>query len=444
MIHRLALFPETVEVVTTARGERLAVAGCELDALADRHDTPLYIYDAHTVEAAVTAHRRALAAYPGESGITYAGKAFLCTALARWMAGCGLWLDCTGEGELHVAVEAGVPREQVLVHGVNKSDADLRAALAHAGTIVIDNLSELARLVALLKAAPQSPPALWLRFRPGVPVETHAHIQTGQADRKFGMSREEITTAAGICRDNGLPLTGLHFHLGSLFRDPAPVVEAIDRTLDLAQAIGLTDADWTLCPGGGLGAAYHEDDLPAPSVDTFVRRVAEHLAAGCQQRSLPLPRLQMEPGRSLIARAGVAIYKVGAVKETEQRRWLLVDGGMADNPRPALYGARYSALPVREPNRPAVGDFWVAGPYCESGDILIQDIALPAIQPGERLAIPVSGAYHLSLASNYNGACRPAALWLENGVPHLIQARETPGDLTRRDRPLAELSSRDT
>jgi diaminopimelate decarboxylase len=436
MMRRLPLFPDTAAITAAQEGECLTVAGCRLDALADQYGTPLYVYDARTVDAAITAYRQALAAsYPGESGITYAGKAFLCTALARWMAGRGLWLDCTGEGEIHIAVSGGVPREQILVHGVNKSSADLTAALAHASAIIIDNPHEMARLLALLESSGQPSPHLWLRFRPGVVVATHAHIQTGQADSKFGMSHEEIAVAAQLCCERHLPLTGLHFHLGSLFRDSAPMTEAIDRTLDLAQAIGLTGGDWALCPGGGLGVAYHEDDLPAPAIDKLVRRVGEHLAEGCERRDIPLPRLQFEPGRSLVARAGVAIYTVGAIKETAHRRWALVDGGMADNPRPALYGARYTALPTREPNRPVAGDFWVAGPYCESGDILIRGVSLPAIQPGERLAVPVSGAYQISLASNYNGARRPAVLWLEDSEARLIQARETPDDLSRRDRP---------
>jgi len=431
-VDRLALFPDTVQIVAAPDGERLSVGGCDLAGLADRHGTPLYVYDGCTVDAAVTAYQQALAdAYPAASGVTYAGKAFLCTAIAQVMARRGVWLDCTGEGELHCADVAAAPREQVLAHGVNKSAADLRMALAHAAVIVVDNLDELRRLASF---AGQPMPRLWLRFRPDVAVATHAHIQTGQADSKFGMGWEDIAAAAGFCRANGLRLEGLHFHLGSLIRDVAPIAEAIERTLDLAQAIGLTDGAWTLCPGGGLGVAYHEEDSPAPPIDAYVRGVAQSIVEGCARRGLALPRLQLEPGRSLIARAGVAIYTVGALKED---RWLLVDGGMADNPRPALYGARYTALPVWEPRRPPDGAFWVAGPYCESGDILIRGVALPRMTPGERLAVPVSGAYHLSLASNYNGARRPAVVWVADGRAALIQARETPADLTRRDAPMA-------
>jgi diaminopimelate decarboxylase len=182
-----------------------------------------------------------------------------------------------------------------------------------------------------------------------------------------------------------------------------------------------------------LGVAYHEDELPHPSIEDYVRLVADTLVEGCQNRNLPLPRLQLEPGRSLVARAGVALYKVGAVKHSAGRRWLLIDGGLADNPRPALYGAQYSALPVLDPERAGTGPAWLGGPFCESGDTLIQDILLPEIQAGEVLAVPVSGAYQLSMSSNYNGACRPAVLWISHKRAKLIQRREMPSDLIARD-----------
>ncbi|MCP4515295.1 MAG: diaminopimelate decarboxylase, partial [Delftia sp.] len=234
------------------------------------------------------------------------------------------------------------------------------------------------------------------------------------------------------CREHHLPLQGLHFHQGSHFCDLAPVGSALEKALDLMAAIH-TDKDWALCPGGGWGVAYHEDDLPQPPVEAYTRLVAESVAQGCQQRGLPLPRLHLEPGRSLVARAGVALYRVGDIKQTAHRRWVLLDGGLTDNPRPALYGARYSALPVRQPRRPAAGPAWLAGPFCESGDVLIEALPMPEVQAGELIAVPVCGAYQLSMASNYNGARKPAVLWLENGSARLIQQRETLDDLIRRD-----------
>jgi diaminopimelate decarboxylase len=192
-----------------------------------------------------------------------------------------------------------------------------------------------------------------------------------------------------------------------------------------------------LCPGGGWGVPYHEDDLPHPSIDEYVRFISERLAAGCQRLGLPLPRLHLEPGRSLVGRAGVAIYRVGAVKHTAQRRWLLLDGGMADNSRPSLYGARYSALPVAEPQRPNISPAWLAGPYCESGDILIHDLPMPDVAEGELVVVPVSGAYQLNMGSNYNGARKPAVVWLRDGRAQLVQRRETVHDLTARDLPMS-------
>jgi diaminopimelate decarboxylase len=418
---RLELLPVTARVEARQGEERLVIGDCELAALADRYGTPLYLYDQATLDSAVDAYRRALArAYPGESGITYAGKAFLCVALAQWAHRRELW------------------RESILVHGVNKSQEDLVAALSLAGTIVVDNLLELKTLAVLLaerQGITMPLPHLWLRIRPGLAVATHTYTQTGQEDSKFGMGPMEARRAVQVCRHHGLPLTGLHFHLGSHFRDPDPLAPALEMALDLAAALR-DESGWlpqVLCPGGGWGCAYHEDELPHPPLEGYVEFVAERLVRGCQCRSLPLPRLQLEPGRSLVARAGVALYRVGTVKETPQRRWLLLDGGLADNPRPALYRARYSALPVVRPNRPTAGLAWLAGPYCESGDVLIEALPFPEVDPGECVAVPVSGAYHLSMASNYNGARRPAVVWLAGGSARLIQERQEIGDLMLRD-----------
>jgi diaminopimelate decarboxylase len=428
--NRLSLFPDTTRITDNG----LTIAGCDLAALAAQHATPLYLYDRLTLDACATQYREALSRYyPAKSGFTYAGKAWLCLAIAQWTQQHSLWLDCTGQGEIAIAVAAGVPPQHIVVHGVNKSPADLAAALRHAGTIVVDNLTELERLVSL--AAGRTLPDLWLRFQPGVAVETHTHIQTGQTGSKFGMDRSEILQAAGLCRQHALPLRGLHFHLGSQLRDPAPLGPAISRVLDLAVEMGFA-GEWTLSPGGGWGVAYHEDDLPQPDAQEYIRFIAETVAAGCPPRGLSLPNLQLEPGRSLVARAGVAVYRVGACKRSPERTWVLLDVGLSDNPRHALYGARYSALSVNRPAAENVETVCLAGPYCESGDVLAMDLPLPKLAPGELIAIPVSGAYQLSMSSNYNGACRPAVLWLSDGQAHLIQRRETQSDLLHRDQPL--------
>jgi diaminopimelate decarboxylase len=312
----------------------------------------------------------------------------------------------------------------------------LKSAIQHAGTIVVDNITELHRIHDLLPNPESRFPKLWLRLQPGIAVATHhVHTQTGQHDSKFGMTREEIIEAAGFCKQNNLPLNGIHFHLGSNFRNPEPLIPAIDLALDLSKQIGFEDP-WHFCPGGGWSVAYHEDELPQPEIEDYVRGAAEAVIEGCEERGLPLPHLHFEPGRSLIARAGIAIYRVGAVKRRGKRIWLLTDGGMADNPRHALYGARYSCLAVTGLGREMNEKVSIAGPYCESGDVVIEDLLMPQIEEGEVIAIPVSGAYHLSMSSNYNGARRPAVVWIEEGNVKEIVRRETTDDLLKRDKSL--------
>ena len=361
-----------------------------------------------------------------------------------------LSVDCTGEGEIAMATAGHVPRENILIHGVNKSITDLQAAIRHAGTIVVDNLRELRHLYVILSGAkdlqitlrdssgaalegPLAPSGIniWLRLLPGVAVTTHhSYTQTGQHDSKFGMTREEILEAAEFCHEHHLPLKGIHFHQGSNFRDPEPLIPAIEMALDLAKEIGFRE-EWHFCPGGGWGVAYHEDELPNPSIESYVRGIAESVVDGCNRRGLDLPHLHLEPGRSLIARAGVAIYRVGAVKRRKDRTWLLIDGGMADNPRHALYGARYSCLAMRGVERERSERVHIGGPYCESGDILIEDLPMPRVEEGELIAIPVAGAYHMSMSSNYNGARRPAVLMIEEGNVRVMIRRETTEDLLK-------------
>lgn len=429
-MNRLSLFPNATKI----QNNQLTIAGQALNQLAEQYGAPLYIYDRATLDASAQEYQDALAAfYPGPASVTYAGKAFLCKALAAWTQLHNLTVDCTGEGEIGIAVAGGVPREKILVHGVNKSMADLKSAFQHAGTIVVDNLTELIRIQLLLTNYQASAPNIWLRLLPGVAVTTHhSHTQTGQHDSKFGMTREEIIEAAKFCKENKLPLNGIHFHQGSNFRDPEPLIPAIDMALDLAKEIGL-GGEWHFCPGGGWGVAYHEDELPNPPVESYVRGIAEAVIEGCKSRGLDLPVLHLEPGRSLVARAGVALYRVGAIKHRGDKTWILTDGGMADNPRFALYGARYSCLPVEGLDREISAKVSIAGPYCESGDILIEDLPMPELKEGELIAIPVSGAYHLSMSSNYNGARRPEVLMLEEGKVEVMLRRETLGDLLRRD-----------
>ena len=433
---RLALFPKRTGIHFQGGQDRLSIGGCDLKTLAEDYGTPLYLYDAATLDNRIGKYRQALSEYyPGIAGLVYAGKAFLCLALAQWIGKSGLWLDCSSAGELHIAKAAGVPKSRLLLHGVNKSHSDISLGLRWAGVLAVDNLTELGRIEELSELSGESIPDLWLRYRPGITAESHSHILTGHEESKFGMDEAEIEQAAQICRTRELPLKGLHFHIGSQLRDTGPIIQSIAKTLRLAERIEF-GGDWALSVGGGLGVGSHEDELPNPSIIEYVRSAAKAIENGCRERGLEPPSLFIEPGRSLIARAGVAVYRVGAVKRTPSRRWVLLDGGMADNPRFALYQARYSAMPVEDTLRENVGPAWFGGPYCESGDVLIENLPFPDVKPGELVAVPMSGAYQLSMASNYNGARRPAVLWLEDGTVHLMQDREKANDLLRRDRPL--------
>jgi diaminopimelate decarboxylase len=429
-MNRLDLFPITAKIEKNS----LTIAGCSLEALANLHGTPLYTYDRSTMDTSAKDYRDALASlYPGPASVTYAGKAFLSKSIAQWTQLHGLWVDCTGEGEIAIASAGGVPRDHILVHGVNKSMSDLKAAIKFAGVIVVDNLTELSRIKDLYKMSDANQPKLWLRLLPGVAVDTHhAHTQTGQHDSKFGMTKDEMLEAAKICKKNKLPLVGIHFHQGSNFRDASPLKAAIELGLDIAKEIGFS-GEWQFSPGGGWGVAYHEDELPQPDTHEYVRVVAENVIAGCNARGLEIPHLHLEPGRSLVARAGVAIYRVGAVKRRGDKVWVLTDGGMTDNPRHAMYGARYSCLTVTGVGGERSEKVSIAGPFCESGDVVIEDLPMPKVKEGDLIAIPASGAYHLSMSSNYNGSRRPAVLWLKDGEAKLMSRRETIDDLLKRD-----------
>lgn len=433
----LPLFPDSVGIDETGS---LVIGGCNVSNLADQFGTPLYLYDGGTLDGGVEAYQIALSRhYPGKAQLAYAAKAWLCTATARWIADKGIGLDVVSGGELAIALRGGVQPDSIHFHGNNKSDAELAQALdAGVGCIVVDHPGELARLDDLAHSRGRRQ-SIWLRVNPDVDTDTHRHTQTGHAASKFGLSLRD-GAAEAVARDalnrDGVTLAGLHCHIGSQLRDPGPLVQAAERLVELAaqmrDATGWQPAE--LSPGGGWAVPYTPDQLAGlPSIDQYVAEIAGALAASCRRHGLALPRLVLEPGRSLVARAGVALYTVGAVKQAGETTYAFIDGGLADNPRPALYNAGYSALLANRRGGPERQTVAVAGPYCETGDVLIRDISLPLLQAGDLLAVPVSGAYQLSMASNYNASRRPAVVWVGNGDAHLIQRRETVDDLLRRD-----------
>lgn len=434
------LWPATAAI--DERG-RLTIGGCDAAELAQQYGTPLYLLDETTFRDACRAYIAALrTGYRGESAVHYASKAWLNTAIAHLVAGEGLGLDVVSGGELYVALRAGFPPQRIHMHGNAKPRAELEQALAAGiGQIVVDNLDELALLANLAAHRPQPQPVA-LRLAPAIATDTHAHIQTGHATSKFGLPLDALDTAAGMLRDApGLRLAGLHAHLGSQLFDLAPYAAAVEVLLDCAarlrdrHALAIAEIN----PGGGLGVAYVAGQ-EHPDVTAYAVLLGRTLTEGCARRGLPLPRLVIEPGRSIVARAGVALYTIVATRPLPPSsdsgtatRFLHVDGGMGDNIRPALYGARYTALLATRAGAPAEETVHISGRYCESGDILLHHARLPRAAVGDIVALAAAGAYTLSMASTYNLVPRPAVLLVSDGAARLIQRRETYEDLAARE-----------
>jgi len=437
MSEKLSLFPRSATVDTQGQ---LRLGHHRPEDLATQFGTPLYLYDVGTVRQQIAAYRRGLARYAGPSRLTYASKAFLCTALAQLMAAEGVGLDVASAGELFIGQRGGANPADMHLHGNNKTRLDLQRALeAGVGRIVVDNTDELT-LLAHLAGGRSQPVSIWLRVTPDLAVETHhRYTVTGAADSKFGIPLAQAETVAGEIlaqtQSSPLRLAGLHCHLGSHFHNAQPVAQAAGRLLDLANSLrekyGWQMAE--LCAGGGWGVRYHPNDPPMP-VEPFVAGVVAAVESECQKRGLSLPTLILEPGRSLVAQAGVALYRVGARKRLPGvRTYVSVDGGLGDNPRPALYQAQYTAVLANRAAEAESESVAIAGPFCESGDVLIQAVDLPPAQPGDLLAVPVAGAYQLAMSSNYNGFRKPAVVFIDGEAVRLVQRRQSFEDLVGRD-----------
>ncbi len=406
----------------------LTIAGLSLRPLAEQYGTPLYLYDAATIKEQVRRLRAELTAhYPGRFEITYAAKAYFSLGMARRLAALDLGVDVVSLGELAVARKGGFESARIHLHGNNKSIEELSAAVKDGvQAVVVDSLEELAVLEALA-ASLQKSVRIWLRISPGVKIDSHSYLQTAHHTSKFGFTTEGGQAAEAIRRAKAsqwLQLTGLHTHLGSQFFEAEPYQRAISSLMALAELTGFVPEE--LSPGGGWGVPYVSEQAEGdPSA--WIQTVCSTLTAECAKRDWPLPRLVVEPGRWLMARAGVALYSVGTSKTAgDGTRFVAVDGGMADNPRPALYQARYSALLAEKPDAEPTQKVSLVGKFCESGDQLIPEIWLPEVQRGDLLVVPVAGAYQLSMASNYNLAPRPAVLWLEDERVEVLQQREHP------------------
>jgi diaminopimelate decarboxylase len=427
---RTTLLPDTA----AAAAGRLAVGGVALGDLAARHGTPLLVYDEATLRNRARAYREGLAAYPGPSRLAFACKAQTTVAVLRVLLEEGLGMDVASEGELAFAVAAGTPGELLVVHGNNKSDADVSSALAAgAGLLVADHDAELDQIERLAAAAGRVQPVL-VRVNPAIDADTHRKIATGHAASKFGLAAAEAAAAlrrAGSL-DHVRPM-GLHVHLGSQIGSVDTYLEAAAWLAAFMDREGLGDLP-LLDLGGGLAIAYAEGDR-APDVRAAVAATAEGLAGELRRRGLPLPELILEPGRSIAGPAGVTLYTVGAIKATTAGvTYAAVDGGMADNPRPAMYGARYQAFAVDRAGAAATHTYAIAGKHCESGDVLIESAELPELRPGDVVALAATGAYTATMASTYNGLPRPAAVMVAGGEERVAVARETVADLLARER----------
>ena len=407
----------------------MEVGGCDLVELARAHGTPLYVYDEATVRQRSSEYIAAM----GPSGqVLYSAKAFASPQFLRVVAEEGLGLDVVSEGELDLALRSGFPKDRIHFLGNNKSRQDLEAAYRAGAIIVVDGVYEFELLQEVVPEGKRTP--VMLRISPGVKPDTHDHISTGQLDSKFGFSIESGAARKVVeatLRHPRLELVGLHSHIGSQIFALGAYEKAMEIMLDLLVELRdeLRFQPRKLGAGGGLGIAYTNNDDP-PTARQFVDTVRHALEAGSAHRGLKVPQLVVEPGRSIAGPAGVALYTVGSIKDIPGvRRYVAVDGGMGDNIRPKLYGARYEAILASDPDRAPDGKVTIAGKYCESTDILITDIAMPALKPGDIICVPAAGAYCLPMASNYNGMPRPEVLMVADGVARVIRRRETLDDL---------------
>ncbi|HEY3116243.1 MAG TPA: diaminopimelate decarboxylase [Chloroflexota bacterium] len=418
--------------------DHLTIGGCDVLDLAREYGSPLYVYDEATIRARCRQYVEGLSREIADSLVIYASKAWANGALFRLIAEEGFGLDVVSGGELALAQHVGFPLDRVYFHGNNKLPDELELGVElNIGRFVIDNVYELDRLDVLGQRQGRKIPAL-LRVGPGVEAHTHDFIKTGVTDSKFAVPISTGQAEAAVARAQqapGIDLVGLHAHIGSQIFEMAPYLETIGLVLDFARrmhdAHGLELKEFS--PGGGWGIAYTGEDDPLPT-DQVAQAVGAAVRSTTSNLGLPVPRVILEPGRSVVGQAGVALYTVGSIKDIPGiRRYVALDGGMADNIRPALYGAVYHPLLANRMTDSGNEVVTLAGRYCESGDVLVRDAQLPSLDIGDVVALPASGAYNLAMSSNYNLALRPAVVLVNDGQARLIRRRETYEDLFRNE-----------
>ena len=424
------MFPDTTQIDSSGT---LNIGGCNTLDLANEYGTPLYVFDEDTIRNRCRSFVQEFQKRVPETQVVYASKAYINPVLVRMLTEESLGLDVVSGGELAVAIAGGLSPTQIYFHGNNKTPQELREAVQQGiGRIVVDSFHEL-QLLDEISGELGKKQEILVRVSPGIDPHTHAYTTTGIIDSKFGFSIQTGHAAIAV-RDAlqapNLELKGLHFHLGSPIFELEPYQAATDLVLRFAAQF--REEGWTIqefSPGGGFAIAYTRDNKP-PEVSEYAEAITSTLKATSTELDIPLPRLIIEPGRSIIGPSGVALYRIGAIKEIPGiRKYVSVDGGMGDNIRPALYQAAYEVCSAGKMNQEADDLVTIAGKYCESGDILASDVLLPSVTSGDILAIPASGAYCPSMASNYNLNPRPPIVLVKDGTSRLIRRRETYQDM---------------
>jgi len=432
-VSKLPLFPLTTRV--NGQGH-LEIGGCDTIELAAEFGTPLYLFDEFSLRSRCAEFKNEFGKHYGDIKINYSCKAFINKVLLLLFMEEGLGLDVVSEGEIGIAMSVGFPMDRVDFPGNNKSAAELNLALdAGIGHIVVDNFHEL-EMLGKIAGERGCVPDIWLRITPGIDPHTHKYITTGNIDSKFGipivLGEKAVTTAMSMPQVN---LMGLHFHIGSQITETEPYQQAIEVilnfTAEMARKHGFELMEMSI--GGGFPIQYVLDS-PVPPISAYADVISTGIITQCQKLGLTLPELTIEPGRSMVGQAGVALYTAGVVKDIPDiRRYVSIDGGMGDNIRPALYEARLEAVVASKMKEKEACKVTIAGRFCESGDILIWDVGLPSVSAGDVIAVPGCGAYCIPQSTNYNASFKPAIVMVREGKARLIRRRETLEDLTRCD-----------
>ena len=424
------VFPDTAQI--NSQGQ-LIIGGCNTLGLAEEYGTPVYVFDEETLRNRCRSFVREFEKLYSATQVLYAAKAYINLPLAKIFQEEGLGLDVVSGGEFAVVQAAGFPLDKVYFHGNNKTPEELTLAVTNGiGRVVVDSFHEL-ELLDRIAADSGKPQDILVRVSPGIDPHTHVYTTTGIIDSKFGFSIQTGDAGRAIRQAlsaKNLRLRGLHFHLGSPIFELEPYIAATDLVLRFAADFreeGLKLQEFS--PGGGFAIAYTRDQQP-PTVAEYAQAIVSTMKATCDELGMDYPSLLIEPGRAIIGPAGVALYRVGAIKDIPGvRKYVSVDGGMGDNIRPALYQAAYEVVSAGKANREPTEKVTIAGKYCESGDVLARDILLPPAESGDVIAIPASGAYSPSMASNYNLNPRPPMVLVKDGQSRLIRRRESYQDL---------------